>query len=283
MGMELTTEQIGLTEKLYSHWISAENFKQLHQEGACLNYIPQNKLFTPLYYWILTCSEEMPPLHTSAWYSKYEYDSDKVYSSLKKVTTLLELGAKTTPREGGLCKYYPYLLDYCMIKQHNNELETLLKFKPTKIDNENLDAIWGCTITKKNHQYVDLLGKYFTPNELQQGLDYCIEDDDDYDIIKGFEYCHEDYEKHLPIIMQKLISHGANPTIALCLLMKKFPSFTYPTHRQHPFAKKVIFLCNNGASDEEALHKMVSIHDAFDLMINAMKTNLQSDSGKTEI
>jgi hypothetical protein len=287
----LTEEQINLTEELYCPYLDTKKLEELHQKGAQLNYTPQGRSFEPLYHWTLEFKEKMPYPRTSGHFSLYRncYNPTKFYlhdstssntsdslRSLKIITKLLELGAQPTDY---FSKNYFILLDYCMLQHHDSELKTLLKRKPTKICEEQLHNIWKYTITKETHRYVDFLVQYFTPDELESGLNYCTRHHED--ILKGFHYSYEDYETYLPGITQKLIDNGANshnyylPNILAGTIINSFA--------QKNSLKQLKLLCDSGAFTERAIdileEHLKDIEDEKTLCLSIIDTMKKNKKG----
>jgi hypothetical protein len=233
----LTKEQIKLTEELYRASLSTEQLEELHQKGAQLNHTPKSEVVRPLCYQTLKFTAAMPYPRTSIRYSTNKDNYMALYV-LRNITKLLELGAKPMHI---FSENYFFLLDYCMLNQHDNELKTLLKYKPTRIYYDQLKNIWKYTLTKETHQYIDFLVQYFTPDELESGLDYCVNNCND--IIKEFH----DYETYLPGIVQKLIAHGANPDN---VLLGQLTSNITHSWEKNTILKKLNLFCDNRAFGE---------------------------------
>jgi hypothetical protein len=242
-----------LSNQLYDRNLQEHRVKELYENGAIIDFsVNEGDGHYP------TTGLQTYPLEYWCYNSENPRNKDR---SIKIIKGMLALGAN--PNDS---KHQPLL--ECIINVDNPDL---FEFVLTNYKSTISKSTWSFYKGSRKETYLNLLLEHATPEELTEGLISCFPSYNDTPI------------SYNPELMQNFIRKGANPTVALCCLMKRLPYLTCPTNHQHPFVKNLIFLCNNGASDREALKKMEFIRDIFDLMINTMKINPQSDSGKTEI
>ena len=151
---------------------------------------------------------------------------------------------------------YHHLLWYGILEHDCNTIKRLFQFKPNQFERSDyaFNDCWDLALNENDDTITDLLITNFTPKELQQALFFTIKTD-----------CN-------PNIMQKLITHGADPSLAL-----EYPGRVLVGDRncdsQKWMIENITFLAGNGGFNQKTINLLQEYSTLLTSLIDLINKN----------
>jgi len=202
-----------------------------------------------------------------------------------KIDDLLRKGANINYVDH---KTYQTPLSYWLCPSRKDNHQAIILAKDLLQKGANIDRNLASAMHNENMEQVQILLPYASDKEWNSAVSFypeCIDlliehSTTQQDLNEGLVACvttkYYQTEKHIeymPEIMEKFITKGANPTLALNALVVELDTIPVPTKINDNFCKNFLFLCNKHVFDHNTLALIKNKFAILDTLFSVLKAN----------